>query len=360
MKKAWGFLTFLFFLVACTAPEKVLTVTSTPSMIVTQTPTVTRPTQKLLPTWTPTIAFGPTGQALWLEMTPFAATQAVQQTRNVAARPTFWAMMEEYCPPYSFRDGFPLYSHDRKMVALVCQPVNGDISKTVIIHLDGSRPPVELSYRRDFLKEDPSAPYSDRIQQYFDQGASYYLILDPFYWTPDDKYLFLSEGYCSGSGASFMAVSNILRLELESGKLQTYLENNCSTYTLSRDGTRLIFMSQTSDPAILQTIDLLTGEIFQVNLGRSFDQSGNLMLSPDGRMVLFTVYDDDFIGFIVVDLLSKTYFSIETANIYDIFSLRWIDNSIIHVEENSTEGARCYYLNIKTSGKEPVPCWFLK
>lgn len=131
--------------------------------------------------------------------------------------------------------------------------------------------------------------------------------ISPHFWSPDGKYLYLSIGLYVSGPIYYVDGWGLLRLDLESGHIVEILEPTTDHYynfTFSPDGQYLAYIVRKYDPTILNIVDLQTGEHINFGILNKYNQAGNILWSPDQRMIVFEqaiidYYDDQHLFSVV-------------------------------------------------------------
>jgi hypothetical protein len=239
-------------------------------------------------------------------------------------------------------------------MAFVCWTADGkDISVTKVIALDGSHPPVQASYRQDYLGVDYTTPIPEEPHPFW----LVYYALFPVRWTADDKFLYLARQSPADGVPYPPNIFGLLRLNVETGKVTHLLPPGYSYYCdFSEDGTMLFSVDETKKPLIAKVTNLATGAEINVHLDKRFDDAGLLRLSPNGSKLLISAVDrDNEKGFsiILADLRSGSQTYLDDHYDYDFMS--WVDEHTIYGSGRENGKVFFFYLDIITMQTSPAP-----
>lgn len=272
------------------------------------------------------------------------------------AQATEQAVADQYCNSRDFphpRSFLP--SKSGKLMAFVCWPADEkEVSVTKVIALDGSRPAVQASYRKEYLGLDDSKPIPPDIQEYpWIENAA----LFPVHWTEDDKFLYMVRN-SPASGVQYPPqIFAMMRLDVETGKVTPVLPLALSAnyyYDFSEDGTKLLSVEEVKIPLIVKVTDTVTGTESKIYLDKRFDQAGFFRLSPDASKLLISALDDEKGYSIILANLrsgSQTYLD----DHYDFFMMSWVDEHTIYGSGRENGNVFFFYLNTITMQTSPAP-----
>lgn len=241
-------------------------------------------------------------------------------------------------------------------MAFVCWPSDGkDLSVTKVIALDGSRPPIQASYRKDYLGIDYSKPIPEDTQEPYPFWLSYYALF-PLRWTADDKFLYLVRD-SPADGVQYPQAFALMRLNIETGKVTPVLPPTGNYYfDFSADGTKLLSVDQSITPMVVKVANLITGDEVDIHLDKRFDQAGYLLLSPGGdKLVISTIDNEKGISMILADLSSMSQKYLVEDLHHDFFPMSWIDDRTIYGWSYENELTSYFYLDIMTKQANPAP-----
>ncbi len=241
-------------------------------------------------------------------------------------------------------------------MAFVCWPSEGkDISVTRVIALDGSRVPVQASYRKDYVGVDYATPIPEDTQEPFPFWLAYDALY-PVRWTADDKFLYLVRESPADGVTYFPNIFGLVRLNVETGKVTTILPRGNYYCDFSEDGTKLLSVDGTKKILIVKIQNLVTGDEINIRLDKKFDDAGFLRLSPNGSKLLISALDrDDGGGFsiILADLRSGSQTYLDQHYDYDFMS--WVDDHTIYGSGWKDGNAFFFYLDTTTMQTRPAP-----
>ena len=300
-------------------------------------------TQTLLPTPSFTIT---------VTRTPyFFPTTRAEATEQVVAK--------QYCGDslnFPHPNGF-LPSKSGKLMAFVCWPSDGkDISVTRVIALDGSRPPVQASYRKDYLGIDYSQHLPKDIQDMLESLPPWieYFALYPWRWTADDRFLYLARQSPADGIPYPPNIFGLMRLNVDTGEVTTVLPQGSYYCDFSADGTKLLYVDGERKHLIAKVQNLVTGDEISIHLDKRFDDAGLLRLSPDGSKLLISAVDYEADGkrlsIILADLHSTSQIYLD--NDYDYYHMSWVDEHTIY---GSGQKNGFFYLDTRTMKTRPAP-----
>jgi hypothetical protein len=313
------------------SPSALVKASVTPALISTQT---LLPTPSITATVSRTPFFPPT--------TPAQATEQVVADRYCDNR--------NFPSPRSF-----LTSKSRKLMAFVCWPSDGkDISVTKVIALDGSLPPVQASYRKDYLGIDYSKPMPQDFQESLPSWIEYYALY-PLRWTADDKFLYLVRESPADGVTYPPNIFALMRLNVETGRVTPVLPPSSYYYGFSADGTKLLSVDQAKKPLIVKVQNLVTGDEINIHLDKKFDDAGFFLLSPNESKLLISAVDyDNEKGFsiILADLRSglQTYLD----DHYDFDFMSWVNEHTIYGSGRENGNVFFFYLDTRTMQTIPA------
>jgi hypothetical protein len=333
------------FLISCS--EKAKTPVLSPSAVMVKT----NVTPTLISTQTPlsTPSFRAT-----MSRTPFSFPTTL-------AEATEHAVANRYCDSLNFPhpNGF-LLSKSGKLMAFVCWLSDGkDISVTRVIALDGSRPPVQASYRKDYLEIDYSQPMPQDIQDMQESLPPWieYYALFPWRWTADDKFLYLVRESPADGVPYPPNIFGLMRLNIETGKVTTVLPPSSYYCGFSADGTKLLYVDDAKKPLIAKVKNLVTGDEINIHLDKRFDDAGFLQLSPDSSKLLISAVDYEADGkrlsIILANLRSVSQIYLDDRYDYDFMS--WVDEHTIYGSGRENGNVFFFYLDTRTMKTSPAP-----
>lgn len=281
---------------------------------------------------------------------PFPTTPAEATEQVVANR---------YCSDslsFPHPNGF-LPSKSGKLMAFVCWPSDGkDISVTRVVALDGSRPPIQASYRKDYLGIDYSQQLPQDIQDMLESLPPWmeYFALYPARWTADDKFLYLVRESPADGVPYPPNIFALMRLNVETGEVTSALPPGSKYFDFSADGTQLLSVNAINKPLIVTVQNLVTGNEINIRLDKRFDDAGFFRLSPDGSKLLISAVDYEADGkrlsIILADLRSTSQIYLDDN--YDYFFMSWVDEHTIY---GSGQKIGFFYLDIRTMKTRPAP-----
>jgi hypothetical protein len=344
-----GFLAFLLLIFLFGCSNQVATPAlplPTPVVISSETPTPSPSPSLTLPD-TPS----PAHTATALPTPTLNSTQAMKATQQMA--------VEQNCDgrydPISFGS---LLSKLGKFTAFVCWPLNDkDLSTTKVVALDGSRAPIDISYRKDYLGIDYSQPVPQSVQDEQRDWPERYALY-PVRWTADDKFLYLHAPTPYSGLLYYPVIFALMRLNIETGSLTPVLSRTkyYYYYNFSADGTKLLYVDWGKNPLVIKVASLVSGEEIKVPLDERFVTAGDLMLSPDGtKLVISATNGEAAISMIVTDLLSGSQEYLAKDKTFDFFPVSWLDDHTIYGISSENESEPYFYLDIVTRRISPAP-----
>ena len=257
MRKHLGILIISFILLAgCTEKPA-----STVLPAITTTPTQQAPTNK-----TPTPIFTPHPTAIYVspyEIMKNAAGDICELGIN---------------PHQSYKNFF---SPDHQWGSVVC---DGPKQNTIVFRLDSNQTWVLPSYSLKFK--------SDSIPS----------TLMAYHWSKDGKYLYLRPYFCcaDGPGLQFTDGYSLLRLNLQTGALETYFQPVANffegyAFSFSPDDRYLVYVER-EQPRVIFINDLLSGEQKTLTFKTTYSDIGMFAWVPNSYKVIFVAAGSNWSG----------------------------------------------------------------
>ncbi len=168
-------------------------------------------------------------------------------------------------------------------------------------------------------------------------------VIVPFYWTSDNKYLYLTVQRGVSGPIYFVNGWELINLDLASGKIAEILSplpRQYYSFSLSSDGKLLAYILQPTTPLVVKVINLESKDVKSYSLKPEFNQAGAMLWSLDmSKIVLgqaIVDYDGvnpDVFSVVLLDLANDSREILVSDNSVQMRPQKWIDEHTIELSD---------------------------
>jgi hypothetical protein len=333
--KALRFLTLLAFLLAGCAATPKATATVTPAAI---DPTAT---VEILPTTTEPAPLP----------TEAAAPAVIQPTNTPSIEDQERAAILPLVEPCTFVGDHPIsYSPNKTWVVVACQghkPEDGIIQK--FARMDNQRH-ISLSFKGSFID-----PYRSTDP---DQSGLLKLAFVPVRWTANEDFVYLAAP-TPDNGNPYKGYYGLFRLNLVTDELAPTLTpvtapaTTTYAFQFSPRGGKLAYITQGVLPLTILIEDSATGGETEIKLGTQFTQASNLLWAEDEQHLVYSVYEPNKGGAVVLYNLGNAKIKYVVEQSDDAYlPLSWVNNVVVYAEKYPGSWV---YINVSTQEITEAP-----
>lgn len=168
-------------------------------------------------------------------------------------------------------------------------------------------------------------------------------IIAPFYWSLDNKYLYLTIQRGVSGPIYFVDGWGLIRLDLANGSITETLspiQHQYYSFSLSLDGKYLAYVLQPAESLTVNVINLETDKAENHNLTPEYNQAGRILWSPNMSKIVLgqAIIDDTEIkpnsfSVVVINLADDSRQILVSDNSVQITPKTWVDENMIELSD---------------------------
>lgn len=182
--------------------------------------------------------------------------------------------------------------------------------------------------------------YGEYYGSKFDSGNG---VIAPFYWSSDNKYLYLTIQRGASGPIYFVDGWGLIRLDLTNGNISEVLspiQHQYYSFSLSPNGKYLAYILQPEKPLRVNVLDLETNDVKNHSLLPEYNQAGKFLWSPNTSKIVLAQATIDVqeiqpnsFSIVAISLADASYQILVPDSSAQMTPETWIDENTLELSD---------------------------